>query len=197
MMSCPKYAGFENVGKPNQVAQSSPCLFFESNKYIFSALHNSKLMRLIYSIFVLLMVLMPFVQCQQTAEDWFDKGLALYKQSKYDEAIVAYDEAIRLNPNLVAVWGAKGIALYSQGRYNESIKAFDEAIRLNPNLAASWGGKGLAFDGQGNYDGAIKAYDEAIRNDPTSVAAWIGKGLALVSQGDYDGAIEHMTRPSG
>ena len=54
--------------------------------------------------------------------------------SKYDEAIKAYDEAIRLDPKDAGTWGTKGAALAGQGKYEEAIKAFDEAIRLDPDF---------------------------------------------------------------
>jgi tetratricopeptide (TPR) repeat protein len=48
---------------------------------------------------------------------------------------VAYDEAIRLNPNYAAAWYNKGRALDAQGKYDEAIKAYDEAIRLNTDYS--------------------------------------------------------------
>ena len=35
---------------------------------------------------------------------WDNKGIALNAQSKFDEAIKAHDEAIRLNPKYAAAW---------------------------------------------------------------------------------------------
>jgi tetratricopeptide (TPR) repeat protein len=123
-------------------------------------------MRFICVAFILLLVLMTSAQCQQTAEDWFNKGIALLGQGKYDEGIKAYDEAIRLDPSYVRAWNNKGLALFGQGNYDEAIKAFDEAIKLDPKFAMAWNNKGLALFGQGKYDEAIKALDEAIRLDP-------------------------------
>jgi tetratricopeptide (TPR) repeat protein len=40
---------------------------------------------------------------------------ALHFQGKYDEAILAYDEAIRLDPEDALAWNNKGLALHSQG----------------------------------------------------------------------------------
>jgi tetratricopeptide (TPR) repeat protein len=57
-------------------------------------------------------VLCASALAQQTAEDWLDKGNVLINQSKYDDAIKAHDEAIRLDPNDVAARNNKGIALY-------------------------------------------------------------------------------------
>jgi len=71
-------------------------------------------MRLIYAIFILLMALMTSAECQQTAENWHNKGVDLYTQGIYDEAINAYDEAIRLKPNDTAAWINKGNALCMQ-----------------------------------------------------------------------------------
>jgi len=79
------------------------------------------------------------------AKSWYDKGNALYRQGKYDEAVPAYDEAIRLDPNYIHAWNNKGLALNSQGKYDEAIQAYDEAIRLDPNYANAWNHKGVAL----------------------------------------------------
>ena len=83
----------------------------EANKHIFAE-HLLDLMRLVYVVFILMLVLITSAQCQQTAEDWTNKGNALSAQGKYNEAIKAFDEAIRLNPNDAVTWSNKGIALF-------------------------------------------------------------------------------------
>ena len=63
---------------------------------------------------------------QKTAKDFLDEGVALYKQGRYDEAIKAHEEAIRLNPNYVDVWYwyNKSYALKSLGRTAEADASF-------------------------------------------------------------------------
>ncbi len=58
----------------------------EANKYIIIN-HFMYLMKLIYAFFILLLALMTSAQCQQTADDWFNKGAALNNQGKNDETI--------------------------------------------------------------------------------------------------------------
>jgi tetratricopeptide (TPR) repeat protein len=65
-----------------------------------------------------------------TAEDWFNKGVTLYNESKYDEAIKAYDEAIRLAPNLIEAWNNKGMALDALGKTTEANAAKAKAKEL-------------------------------------------------------------------
>jgi len=72
-----------------------------------------------------------------TAEQWYENGIAFADQGLYDEAIRAYDKAIKLNPHLTRAWAAKGQALEIQGKESDAFKAFDEAIRLDKHLTIS------------------------------------------------------------
>jgi Flp pilus assembly protein TadD len=58
---------------------------------------------------------------------WSNKGVALFSQGKYDEAIKCYNEAIRLDPNDAAAWYNKGVALDALGKTTEANAAFTEA----------------------------------------------------------------------
>lgn len=125
------------------------------------------------------------------AEGWYTKGYNLARLGKYDEAIKAYDDAIKLDPGYVNAWYAKGNNLNNLGRYDEAINAYDEAIRLDPKYENAWYAKGFNLKKLERYDEAIKAYDEAIRLDPKDAKAWCAKGNVLDMQGKYDAAIEN------
>jgi tetratricopeptide (TPR) repeat protein len=130
------------------------------------------------------------VSHQKTTAEWFDEGLTLYNQGKYDEAIQAFDEVIRLDPKRPTPWNNKGNALYKQGKYTEAIQAYDVAISLDPEYSNPWNNKGGALDSLGKYEEAIQAYDEAIRLDSEYADAWSNKGNALYKQGKYTEAIQ-------
>jgi tetratricopeptide (TPR) repeat protein len=154
-------------------------------------------MRLTYVIFILLISLMTPAQCQQTAEDWCNKGIAFCQQGKYDEALQAFNESIRLDPNYAAAWNNKGNALLNKGvtllfqyKDDEAIKAYDEVIKSYPQLADAWNDKGKTLSWQGKHDDAIKAFDVAIKINPQLADAWYNKGDALYIEGKYDDAIK-------
>ncbi len=50
-------------------------------------------------LWLMLMAILASASGQQTAEDWYNKGNALYDQDKYDEAIQAFDKVIELKPD--------------------------------------------------------------------------------------------------
>jgi len=112
-------------------------------------------------------------------EQWLNEGNAHYKAKRYEEALAAYDHAIRINPNFVAAYNNKGLALDALNRYEEALAACEQAIRLNPSLATAYNRKGYALNGLKRYQEALTAYEQAIRLNPNYAAAHYHKGLAL------------------
>lgn len=117
---------------------------------------------------------------------WFNKGLVLHKRERFDEAITAYDMAIKINENYTSAWIGKGDALYKCERFDEAITAYDRAITIynkaiknNKIYAQIWFNKGNALYKLGRFDEAIAAYDMAIKSDENYTKAWYNKGNAL------------------
>ncbi len=145
------------------------------------------------TMLVLLLMLNAFfisASGQQTAEDWNNKGLALYYLGRYDEAIQAYDRAIEITPQFADAWRSKGVALVAQGKYDEAIQAYDKVIEIDPEDAYVWDLKGLALAAKGwdridqiEFTEAIGAFDKAIELDPQYAKAWNHKGQVLQDLG--------------
>ena len=70
-------------------------------------------MRLIFLIVSIMLALAGAVQCQEAAPDFFDQGEALKKLGKYDQALLALDEAIAIDPGNPEAWKSKCSALIS------------------------------------------------------------------------------------
>ncbi|HHT9125059.1 MAG TPA: tetratricopeptide repeat protein [Candidatus Brocadiia bacterium] len=131
------------------------------------------------------------------AKEWFDKGNALYKSGKYEEANTCFNKAIEIDPQNAEAWVQKGFALRRLYRYEGAITCFDKAIEIQSQLEWAWHGKGGALRNLGRNEEAIRCHDEAIRINPQFASAWLGKGLALENLGRheeeiacYDKAIE-------
>ena len=88
---------------------------------------------------------------QTTVEDWFNKGMNLSNQSKYGDAVVAFDKAIELNPQYADAWRMKGTILNCLGQYDESLEALDKVIEIDPQHAKDWANIGFSLYGQSKY----------------------------------------------
>jgi len=59
----------------------------------------------------------------------------LHNQGKYDEAIKAYNETIKLNSSNAAAWQLMATSLYYMRKNNEALIAYNTSIRVNSNLS--------------------------------------------------------------
>ena len=97
-----------------------------------------------------------------SAKEFFKNGVAFQNAGKYEEAILLYNESIKLNPNHAASYNNRGISYRKLKKYEQSLKDFNKAILLNPNYAVAHYNRGITYDNLKNYEQAIKDYDKAI-----------------------------------
>lgn len=119
----------------------------------------------------------------------FNRGVAFDNAGNVSEAITAYDEAVRLNPNYALAFYNRGLAYASKGQFDRAIADYDQAIRLNPTNPDGFVSRGVAFDAKGDYRRAIQDYDEAIRQKPSYGLALVNRGIAHANAEEYDKAI--------
>lgn len=87
---------------------------------------------------------------------WLDRGGALNRLDRSDEANASFTKAVELyeatigmNPKNVMALQGKGTALYHLVRLNESIQYFDKVIELAPIYYRSYHYKGRALQDLG------------------------------------------------
>ena len=94
------------------------------------------------------------------------RGLTRSEKADYDQAIAAWDEAIRLDPNHSEAHRWRGDASLNKHEFDKALSEYDEAIRLDPKNGMAYWCRGAALTGKGEFDKAIASFDEAIRLDP-------------------------------
>ncbi|WP_406695197.1 protein kinase [Singulisphaera sp. Ch08] len=94
------------------------------------------------------------------------RGLDAFERADYDQAIVVFDELIRLDPNHSEAHRWRGDALLNKHKIDNALSEYDEAIRLDPNNGMAYCSRGAALTEKWEFDKAIASFDEAIRLDP-------------------------------
>lgn len=115
----------------------------------------------------------------KTKEDWHREGNNLYELDRFEEALVAYEQAIRLDPENSTYHDDRGDALAGLERHEEALTAYEEAIRLDPDNPAYYNDKGDALYNLKRYEEALTAYEEAIRLKPGNSTYQINKTTVL------------------
>jgi tetratricopeptide (TPR) repeat protein len=127
---------------------------------------------------------------QSKAQGWFNKGKALAKLGRYQEAIESFDKALAINPDYHNAWNLRGAVLNNLGRYQEAIENYDKALAIKPDFDWAWNNRGLALDSLGRYQEAIENYNKALAIKPNYYWAWSNRGTALGKLGRYQEAID-------
>ena len=106
---------------------------------------------------------------------WYYKGVTLYLMERYEEALVAFDRTLELDPHYIDAWLSKGYAFAALGQHNEKAEAFCHV----PNMI-SQRFKGYSLSIWQRYLGA---FDRSTRmHDPGDVEAWVVDLYELVRQ---------------
>lgn len=150
--------------------------------------------------------------------NYYNEGIILYNQGKYDEAIVKFDKVLEIDPNFLEAWRNKGLCYqykanpemnlpseensWENGQVNMifldlSISSYQKAIEIDSgneqvkrNLAVVLTIKGAASYEKGNNSEAIKSCDKAIAIDPYYAPPWYFKGNVYYGQRGYRAAID-------
>lgn len=130
------------------------------------------------------------------ALDAMDRGLKLFKEGRYRQAIDAFKLAAETNQGDPAARIYAAHALFATGRYREAMPFLKRAFELQPKLAV------LDYDMRGDYgrredfESQVKALESALAQSPSSVERLIMLGYVRFYSGQKDAAFDPLTRAS-
>jgi len=112
-----------------------------------------------------------------------DRGVAHWRQRRYEKALADFEESIKLNPDFAPVYNNRGNVLMAMGRVDDAIADFSKAISLAPAYGAAFNNRGNAYVVLGQLRKAEADLRRAIALLPSSAAPLNGRGkIAGVNQ---------------
>ncbi len=96
---------------------------------------------------------------------WFNMGTAYVAMKQYDNAAIAFEQALRLNLPFRMLWYQFGPyeAYYHIGDYNNVRALAQTAIATTPYVEESYYWMGMAYAAEGNTSAAIEQFNIALR----------------------------------
>jgi tetratricopeptide (TPR) repeat protein len=131
---------------------------------------------------------------QRTAEEWFELGMALdASDDTLGDAVEAYRQAIKADPEWVEAHINIGTTLYHLGRLQESFEAFRTAVRMNPDNSLAHFNLGCICDRLGDTDTAIEEFRAAVARVPNMAEAHLNLAIAYEKTGREGDALRHFS----
>jgi len=90
--------------------------------------------------------------------DLLGMGTAFARQGRYEEARVALEKAVAIEPGNVYVLNNLGLVMRRLGRIDEATRAYTSAIQYNPGYALTYKNYGILLEQNGETRRAIDAY---------------------------------------
>ena len=130
---------------------------------------------------------------------WRYRGNILEQATQYEQALVAYDRTLLLEPDDAQTLAYKCRAEVNLQRYRPAIDTCQQALDGNGRWGAENEGfalyyQGIAYTNLERYDQAIAAFDLALEADPNNAGTWTYQGLVLQNQEQYTEALTSYTR---
>lgn len=110
-------------------------------------------------------------------------------QRKLDEALVAYNRAIELDPSHVEGYDYRAVVWQLKGNSDRAIADYGLAIRVDPTYAAAYYRRGYLYQTMGQIDRAKEDYNSSLAL-PTKnrIGEWAhGEARARLSELAKDG----------
>jgi tetratricopeptide (TPR) repeat protein len=124
-------------------------------------------------------------------EAWVNKGVAHAELEEYDEAIGAYQEALRIDDDSEHAASAEtnlAYALWEYGHTEQALEHAERAVEIDPRFPQAWYNRGFFLSERGLFEDAVNAFDNAIRLGMRSAEVLEEKALALEELGESEEA---------
>lgn len=111
---------------------------------------------------------------------WNQRGLALQRLQRFDDALASYDRALAGWPDHAETLCNRGVALYELKRFDEALASYDRALAVRPHYAEALCYRGSALLALKRQEEALASYDGALAIQPAYAEALSYRGDVLV-----------------
>lgn len=129
------------------------------------------------------------------ADALHNRGVVYSFQGRYDEALAALDEAIRLSPATSAESRhTRGRIRLELGDLGAALVEFDSALAVDARHVDALISRGGAYQLAGDAERALADYDAALRIDAANPDALSSRGVLFLATDRFDEAIVDLDR---
>jgi tetratricopeptide (TPR) repeat protein len=102
----------------------------------------------------------------------FKFGAVYERLNLLEDAVQAYQHALKLEPTSGIGWTNLGIALTNLKRFPDAKEAAKQAVKLSPDFGPAWASLGNIYSHENRFADAADAYQKAAQLTPKDAAIW-------------------------
>jgi tetratricopeptide (TPR) repeat protein len=121
-------------------------------------------------------------------------GVALLQKGHPDEALVQYQNALKIRSDYEPAHNNRGVIFLQKGELDKALAEFQTSLKIEPGDCMARYNLGLVLFQKGEPDQAIIQYQAALKINPDSAETHDRLGLALVQERRLDDGIIHYER---
>ena len=125
-------------------------------------------------------------ELKESPSHHFQRGLQLYRQGNIKEAVEAFQECARIQPEFPNVRYNLGVALGDIEQFEPAVVELQAVIKAEPERAEAYNSLGYLHSRQRLPEQAIQHYEQAIDIQPDYAQAHFNLGMTLLQTGDYE-----------
>ena len=131
-------------------------------------------------IVLITLIVSVFGQCvnAQEAKDWFQEGNNLSKEGRYADAVEAYQQSLKLNPDITVAYYNLGLAYKKLRRYEQAVNALQKAVELEPDYIEAHLAVGNVYNLMERWEDAIAHLNMVVHSKPDNAEAYGNLGWA-------------------
>ncbi|HEY7818460.1 MAG TPA: tetratricopeptide repeat protein, partial [Vicinamibacteria bacterium] len=117
-----------------------------------------------------------------------DRGAALYREGRFDEAARAFAEAAALDPGSLEVWESLGWAQRKGGRPDQARAVWARILKVDPARASLWNEIAAIDIEREDWETAADSLFESLRLEPDESRVRLRLGMVLEKAGRFEEA---------
>jgi tetratricopeptide (TPR) repeat protein len=190
-------APFENAPESTIAEADQPVIFIPVEAEDLARRHRRRLMVLWISALILVGTAGYYYKRSVDpihAQESYESGVRLLKIARYPQAILAFDRAISLKPDLADAYLMRAKALVADNQTERSFRDFSQTIEMRPNDPQPLIERGMAYFEMKDYQAAIGDATAALALDTNLAKAYNLRGTAVRNMGNLQGALADFDR---
>ncbi len=121
-------------------------------------------------------------------------GKAYRETGRLEDAIVQFEECLKLEPDSFGALADLGSALFEAGRIDRAEQHFKASLKINPHLGGAYFNLGLIQQTRERPDEAIGLYERALEEDSNLLRALVNLGTLYEERGREEEAVQLYLR---